>query len=363
MAARTIEYMPVADLPEAPRNPKAHAEDELTASMARFGYVEPIILDERTGRIVSGHGRKHELLRGQEAGEAPPDGVLVADDGSWLAPVSRGWASKDDAEAEAFVIAANRIGERGGWHNDLLAEVLADLGKIEGGLEGVGYKLDDIAGLRGALDGLDSTPAEPPAPAGPSLAERFGVPPFSVLDARQGYWQERKRQWLDLGIRSEVGRGHNLLKLSDTVLAAQRSNREVAEHAAADPAYAWKKAEVEKRLGRELTDAEFLAEHYEADAYVGGTSIFDPVVCELAYRWYCPPGGSVLDPFAGGSVRGVVAAWLGHPYLGVDLREEQVAANEEQWASIGRGRPDAPPPAWAPSRSCPAWSSRSATTA
>ena len=35
-----------------------------------------------------------------------------------------------------------------------------------------------------------------------------------------------------------------------------------------------------------------------------GTSIFDPVVCELAYTWFAPVGGVVLDPFAGGSVRG-----------------------------------------------------------
>jgi len=40
-----------------------------------------------------------------------------------------------------------------------------------------------------------------------SLAQRFGVPPFSVLDAQQGYWQERKRAWLALGIKSELGRG------------------------------------------------------------------------------------------------------------------------------------------------------------
>lgn len=40
-----------------------------------------------------------------------------------------------------------------------------------------------------------------------SLTETFGAPPFSVLDARQGYWQERKRQWLALGIKSEIGRG------------------------------------------------------------------------------------------------------------------------------------------------------------
>jgi hypothetical protein len=71
-----------------------------------------------------------------------------------------------------------------------------------------------------------------------------------------------------------------------------------------------------------------------------GTSIFDPVLCELTYRWFCPPGGSVLDPFAGGSVRGIVAAVLGHPYTGIDLRAEQVAANEAQAARI---TPEAPP--------------------
>ena len=66
-----------------------------------------------------------------------------------------------------------------------------------------------------------------------------------------------------------------------------------------------------------------------------GTSIFDPVLCELAYRWWCPPGGLVLDPFAGGSVRGVVAAKLGRPYVGVELRAEQVDANRVQWDEIG----------------------------
>lgn len=65
-----------------------------------------------------------------------------------------------------------------------------------------------------------------------------------------------------------------------------------------------------------------------------GTSIFDPVLCELAYTWFCPPGGMVLDPFAGGSVRGIVAAYLGRHYTGVDLRQEQIEANEEQARAI-----------------------------
>jgi DNA modification methylase len=65
-----------------------------------------------------------------------------------------------------------------------------------------------------------------------------------------------------------------------------------------------------------------------------GTSIFDPVLCELAYTWFCPPNGAVLDPFAGGSVRGIVAAVLGRKYTGIDLRPEQIEANEAQAAAI-----------------------------
>ena len=65
-----------------------------------------------------------------------------------------------------------------------------------------------------------------------------------------------------------------------------------------------------------------------------GTSIFDPVLTELAYRWFCPPGGHIIDPFAGGSVRGIVASVLGYSYTGHELRAEQVAANRAQAGAI-----------------------------
>jgi DNA modification methylase len=73
-----------------------------------------------------------------------------------------------------------------------------------------------------------------------------------------------------------------------------------------------------------------------------GTSIFDPVLCELAYRWFSPVGGVVLDPFAGGSVRGIVASKLGREYVGVELRAEQVEANRAQAVRIC----DDPHPIW-----------------
>lgn len=73
-----------------------------------------------------------------------------------------------------------------------------------------------------------------------------------------------------------------------------------------------------------------------------GTSIFDPVLCEIAYRWFSPKGGTVIDPFAGGSVRGVVASKLGRQYVGIELREEQVAANRVQGTQLCQD----PVPVW-----------------
>lgn len=70
------------------------------------------------------------------------------------------------------------------------------------------------------------------------------------------------------------------------------------------------------------------------DQVTTAEAIFDPVLCELAYVWFCPPGGLVLDPFAGGSVRGIVAAYTGRRYVGIDLSEAQVQANRAQARDI-----------------------------
>jgi hypothetical protein len=117
-------------------------------------------------------------------------------------------------------------------------------------------------------------------------------------------------------------------------------------HTSGDPSFYAKKRAKEAELGRELSTEEFLADHYlpsEAPT-ASGTSIFDPVLCEIAYRWFCPAGGTVLDPFAGGSVRGVVASKLGLHYVGHELRAEQVEANRQQGVQLCAG--DATPPVW-----------------
>ena len=63
-------------------------------------------------------------------------------------------------------------------------------------------------------------------------------------------------------------------------------------------------------------------------ANLTGTSIFDPVLCEVIYNWYGIKDGTAFDPFAGGSVRGVIAELLGQHYIGIDLSENQIDANQ-----------------------------------
>lgn len=166
-----------------------------------------------------------------------------------------------------------------------------------------------------------------PRPERGSLAARYIAAPFSVLDGRSGWWQGRKSEWLARGIRSEVGRGDSLL-FNDS---------------AQPPEVYDKKNAAEAALGRVLSWREFAELHPSAMRHAG-TSVFDPVVCELAYRWFSPAGGVVLDPFAGGSVRGILAAATGRQYVGIDLRPEQIDANRAQWAELGQ--PDQPAPVW-----------------
>lgn len=202
---------------------------------------------------------------------------------------------------------------------------------------------------------------EPPPRETLSLRDRFLVPPFSVLDARAGYWQERKQAWLTLGIQGELGRSEELE--ADAIYGSDADRRQRWE-GSAYPRGA--RAAVQRELERAASEGDEAAQGlldssqgrgdrllsggtpragYGGDydlskgenAWGGkGTSVFDPVLCELAYRWFSPEGGLVADPFAGGSVRGIVAAALGRRYIGTDLSVRQLEANALQVAPIKR---------------------------
>lgn len=127
------------------------------------------------------------------------------------------------------------------------------------------------------------------------IHNKYKIPPFSVLNTSDGIWTSRKKQWLKLGIKSELGRNAKSYNTSEWVN--------------------------EKKLSG------------GAKNFIG-TSIFDPVLCELMYSWFCSTNGQIIDPFAGGSVRGIVANLLGYKYWGCDLSEEQIQANKENFNEV-----------------------------
>lgn len=163
-AGRRIEYRPLDEIAANPDNPKAHDVDTINDSVARFGYIDGVVIDERTGYLISGHGRTKSLRAMRDRGEAPPDGVHTSDSGAWLVPVQMGWASRTDAEAKAALIALNRTTMLGGWVDESLLSILDELsagGTDLAGLQGVGYDGDELEELRARLAAVDDEPGDP----------------------------------------------------------------------------------------------------------------------------------------------------------------------------------------------------------
>lgn len=189
----------------------------------------------------------------------------------------------------------------------------------------------------------------PPIPQGPvraSLAQRFLVPPFSVLDARQGYWLKRKREWLALGMRGRVGRSVNVGNYSASVAGitdpeevarwneTRRSNHKNKSTTSLCSVSSGARSHYSDKKVNSFNTGGLVMDGKEVMQPDTGISTFDPVLCELVYRWFCPLGGKILDPFTGGCVSGIVAAELGRSFVGIDLRQEQVDANYEQLERI-----------------------------
>jgi hypothetical protein len=146
--------------------------------------------------------------------------------------------------------------------------------------------------------------------ASTKLGQRFGANPFSTLDAKQGVWQQRKKEWHAL-FDSSLGRDDDLLGPGLRKMLPESSK-------------------------------------------LNGTSVFDPVLMEQLLDWYVPRPLHlsvrhrpvvVIDPFAGGVVRGFVAAAKGLLYIGIDVSTDQVEANRKQVGPEGKWD-FAYPPCW-----------------
>lgn len=160
--SRWLEYMPLSTIARAERNPKLHDEAGIRGSLGRWGVADLPVLDERTGRLVSGHGRldQVEYLAGLApvdlelaTGRAgPPNGIQVdPETGEWMLPVVRGWASETDADAEAYLIGANKLAMNGAWDDAQLARMMAELVEVDAELAGLAGipagELDDLLAL------------------------------------------------------------------------------------------------------------------------------------------------------------------------------------------------------------------------
>lgn len=286
-------------------NPRRISKDDFNAlvkSMELFGDLSGIIKNIETGTLVGGNQRLEALKKFPNAkieitrkfSDGPEHnkgtialGYVVLGDGTTFSYREVMWPLEKEKAAN---VAANRI--QGEFDLDKLAELNYELSLLPNAdelLKATGQSIEEIKRLINMVSGEEAEPKG-------NLVDDFIVPPFSILDTKQGYWQDRKRSWLDLGIKSEVGRDQSLLTGESGIL----------------------------------------------NAINNGTSVFDPVLCEIAYRWFNVDKGNVLDPFAGGSVRGVVASRLGMQYVGVELRGDQVEANRTQATSIC----DDPLPTW-----------------
>lgn len=164
-----VEYVALSEIQRWPRNPKLHAEPDLDASLERFGFINPLILDEKTGKLVAGHGRLEALLRRRDAGKPPPERIATKGK-EWMVPVVRGVTFKDAAEAEAYLLADNRLTEAGAWDDDALAKMLGRLSEADA-LAGTGYTPGDVEDLWARV--ASSQSALPEVPGGEAVTTAF----------------------------------------------------------------------------------------------------------------------------------------------------------------------------------------------
>ncbi|MDO4222161.1 MAG: ParB N-terminal domain-containing protein [Akkermansia sp.] len=278
---RHSEMRLLTSLAEHPLNPNTHPESQLLrlADVIKGnGWRQPITVSDLSGYIIKGHGRF------QAAKLA----------GFREVPVEVQHYENEAAEL-ADMVADNRIAELAELDDAKLTELLE--GMPADVLALTGYTQEELDNMLNA-DGDEVGDWD--KNGGGKLSDTFLVPPFSVLDAKDGRWQERKRAWLESGLRS-----------NETREGLYKGLGKLAEKACS-------------KKGDWM-----------------GTSIFDPVLCEVAYSWFSKVGDRVLDPFAGGSVRGVVAAKMERDYVGIDLRQEQVEANRAQGDKLCEN-----PPTW-----------------
>ena len=180
-----VEYVPIDSVAPDPANAKEHPDwqvEEIANSIDQFGMDDPIGVAGAPPTIIEGHGR---LLACKRLGMEK-------------VPIIR--LDHLDAQArKAYMLAHNQLTMNTGFDMDALQATMGELTDFD--MSDFGFDMGGFDGTGGG--GGDAADVA----AGKTLAERFGVPPFSVLNAQRQSWIERKRAWIATGLRSEIGRG------------------------------------------------------------------------------------------------------------------------------------------------------------
>lgn len=288
MADRRVEYMPLPDVQRAARNPKAHARDQIAAGISRFGLGELPLLDERTGRLVAGHGRLNDLQARADRKATPPDGIRIADDGTWLIPIIRGWASDSDEAAEAYLVTSNRLTTLGGWDDPELAQLLTDVRDRDPALFAVtGFTDGDLADLLRTPTVLPD--AEPPSGGGSGGSSYRGT-----VSAPGDLWALGEHRLL-------VGDATNPEHLEQLVdaIGQQPDLVHTAAPTHADNDNTWPAADAFHLIDQALTDPVHV--WWQAQHYANTAGLPDSR-CWLA--WQAKARGTVRDE--------IVIAWTNH---------------------------------------------------
>ena len=314
---KNFQLVPIDKLIPYVNNARIHTPaqvNKIRASLREFGFLNPVLIDADFG-VIAGHGR---LLAAREENFSEVPCVFVE--------------HLTEAQKKAYIIADNKLALDAEWDEELLRLELETLKDLNFDISFTGFSDNDFADFNN-IDFGDGESHEG------KIAERFLFSPFSVLDARTKRWLDRKNFWIkSVGIRSDSSR---------------QNMKTAGSLSGTTPRYYEFKEKCERKLGQKISNKEFeenyLKEYLPVDSIIKSTddggilSIFDPVLCELMYYWFCPHGGTILDPFAGGNVRGLIAAFTEHFYTGVDIRQEQVDANIKTAQELLR---DAEQPKW-----------------
>lgn len=224
------------------------------------------------------------------------------------APVLKASELSDEEQRE-FIIKDN-VGY-GEWDMDALAN--------EWNAEDLnGWGLDLWEDKTGDGSGSDAS-RQNSAPES-SLFDRFVVPPFSILDTRKGYWQDRKKKWYD--IIGDMGESRNDTLVTSLEIKYKDLYQRTREHRK-ECGLSFKEY-IDKYVSQEDLEKE------QAKIVAQGVSILDPVMAEIVCRWFGQENGTAFDCFAGDSVFGFVAAHLGNDFTGIELRDKQAALNNER---------------------------------